>query len=126
MLNEIEKLLQIYRDELSEITAFTAESKHTDEETLREVRKLNILITALEAQQADMWIPVTSGKLPEIGINVKLTWRVHDIFEHTNEDETEIAYRSVHYPYDWTLSRSNQRINVTAWKPLDEPWKEEQ
>lgn len=87
---------------------------------------LDAAITALEAQKDDMWIPISSGKLPELGINVKVTWRTHDIFEHTNEDETEIAYRSINYPYDWTLSRSNQRINVIAWKPLDEPWKEEQ
>ncbi|MDF2804438.1 MAG: hypothetical protein K0S61_4343 [Anaerocolumna sp.] len=83
-------------------------------------------ITALEAHQADRWIPVTSGRLPELGLNVKVTWRTHDVFEHTNEDETEIAYRNVNFPHDWTLSRSNQRVNVVAWKSLDEPWEEEQ
>lgn len=155
MNKEIEKLLQIYQDELAEMTAFTAESKHTDEETLREVRKLKILITALEAQKADRWIPITE-RFPKCEEEVEITverrcdnktytftcravyedgnmWSEDSAFCWDNFDNMEYDEEKDDYkvPEGWFESVSYTEEShiiddfVLAWKPINKPWTKE-
>lgn len=99
--------------------------------------------TALEVSQADMWIPITSGKLPEVK---EVT---EDIFDPVTLAVVDTKYRMVSdlvlvtvrdYEKDdvfvcdditvdgkWcNFDDGNGVYEVIAWKPLPAPYKEEQ
>jgi hypothetical protein len=86
----------------------------------------DLAITALEAQQADAWIPVSSGLLPECDDDVRVTYKTYDPWENKYEYQVGIGYRRRNFPDEWMLTgRGANVINVIAWKPIDEPWKED-
>lgn len=86
---------------------------------------LDAAITALEAQQADRWIPVTNGSIPEVNDG---DWAVFVIPGMFNAGTTRITARyfkehGIKHEDGWTDNRVKK---ATHWMPLSELWKEEQ
>lgn len=76
-----------------------------------------LAITALEAQQADRWIPISSGKLPD---------------RELNQPKRVLITTSSGYVYEAGYIGNNifcmegNPIDVIAWQDMPERWKEEQ
>lgn len=85
-------------------------------------KALDLAISALEAQQADRWIPVTKETNPKESDIYLVT------FEENGKRYVERFYYSEFsgwmMPVKW---QDKGRIDkMIAWKPLPEPYKEEQ
>ncbi len=78
---------------------------------------INTAITALEAQQADRWIPITSGVLPEDRGYPPV------ICCNTEDKWTDAAFVSTHGHF---INCEGVIIHPTHWKPLPISFKEEQ
>lgn len=95
---------------------------------------LETAISALEAQQADRWIPVTE-RLPEEYGTYMVAWRPvwyspEDVKKRTKSNDTHF-YEMLEYDPDeddgWIESiKQCNEYDILAWKPLPEPYKEEQ
>lgn len=87
-------------------------------ETNEFIKARNLAIAALEAQQADMWIPITEDEstYPESFTEVIFT-------------DGDCIYIGCCDPdYEWSSTNQEDSIQieaVTAWKPLPTPYKEE-
>lgn len=81
----------------------------------KQISIINV-IAALEAQQADMWIPVTES-LPEIGSDYLVTMQQDNVF-HGKPFVNWASYDGNFYDsIDGTIFD-----NVIAWRPLTEPY----
>lgn len=87
---------------------------------------LNLAISVLEAQQADMWIPMSSGKLSDsIGETVLLTVKTDRGISHGN-GSIDIAYlRNNEKRIFYGTTEQYSFDDVIAWKLLPTPYKEE-
>ncbi len=120
MNKEIERLLQSLRDERAEIHVYSQTSKHVDDDMVSDINRLNILITALEAQKDDMWIPVTE-RLPEETGHYKVTVK----YKRDGTTQTEkMFFMGKEFGLMKWKNDYERYCDVTAWKPLDEPYEE--
>lgn len=156
-MNDIEKAIVYCQDEVSK---FPNNFKDFDDSDRNRYKILQTILSVLEAQQADTWIPVASGKYPDINKDVQVTFREFAewsnkylygickaiyISEHSIKtedmgwydcesvevyDEEEDVYyveggwyEVIENWSDYTHVYINRE--VIAWKPLDEPWKED-
>ena len=115
-------------------------------------RETGLLLTALEHQLIDMWIPVTE-KLPDkYGLYVVSVYYSEWICDYGTDDETykksenvvlTAEYcKSMNGNHKWILHEADGEITVNgnekvfndlsywstyikAWRPLPEPWKED-
>ena len=81
---------------------------------------LNQVISALEKQEEDRWIPVTD-RLPEKDCECRVTeGDFKSVFDcHWNNHKKQFEVWS-HYQDDYLPI-----TNATAWKPIEEPYTEE-
>lgn len=77
---------------------------------------LDDAITALEAQQADMWIPVTE-RMPS---------KAEEVIACSKEGIIVMGYIKQGINRVICSNLPFVTYDIVAWKPLDEPWKEEQ
>lgn len=117
-MNEIEKAIDCLKGNLG---GFEQLLKSQPDSPVRgnienQIDSLKTAITALEAQQADRWIPVTKrlpedrGYPPVICCNVEDDWT-----------DAAIVSENGHF-----INCEGEIIRPTHWIPLPEPWKEEQ
>lgn len=85
----------------------------------------NRAITALEAQQADMWIPISSGIVPETNDGDWAVFVIPGIFTTGSTRITARYFKGhgIKQEDGWT---DKQVAKATHWMPLTTPWKEEQ
>ena len=82
---------------------------------------INLAISALEKQEANRWIPVTE-RLPEKDCKCRVTEgdfkSVIDCCWNNHEKQFEV----------WSYYYADYApiVNVTAWKPIEEPYTEEE
>ena len=116
-MNEIEKAIE----ELKE--------QYANDECVIGADTICLAITALEAQKADMWVMV-SERLPdcEHGYESKEV-----LYQLKNTGTIESGYycsggklRDRYFRHLRDSSEGVDISDVVAWKPLPEPWKEEQ
>lgn len=94
--------------------------KHWDGHTEKDVTRL-LSLPALKKQDADRWIPVTE-RLPKEDCSCRVTERdfksVFDCYwsNHKKQFEVWSNYNDCYVPI----------TNVTAWKPIEEPYTEEE
>jgi hypothetical protein len=81
-----------------------------------EVEAAKLAITALEAQQADIWIPISSGKLPD---------KEGDYLVYDENKQITIEYFYKSKDTGWSNPYFTTDYDVIAWKPIA-PYKEEQ
>lgn len=75
-----------------------------------------------EPAKADNWIPVSSGKYPEDGEHVQVTF----LSLRTGEPMChEFAYRDKGI-WRWVEDDYEAEVTITAWKPAGEPYREEE
>lgn len=77
----------------------------------------------VEPAKATDWIPVGSGKYPEDGEVVQITYR--DWLNKRNPLCNLMAFRRNGYWY-WAEHGDIIRTEITAWKPIGEPYREEE
>lgn len=79
------------------------------------------VLTALEAQQADRWIPITEN-LPTNCQRLIVCNKSGNMYlsRFRNNEFVDIEYNPFNTCQENTISE------VNAWKPIGEPWKEEQ
>lgn len=116
MNKEIEMALRYFKER--KMMCLTDSTQHYED----------LAISALEAQQADTWIPVSSGRTPEIPQN----WiddgfnRVAILATSDGEDMSVIRWYDIEVNYFFKDYDSLESVDygISAWKTLDEPWKE--
>lgn len=79
-------------------------------------RALDLAISALEKQEQDRWIPVTE-RLPEYGQVVMWCNENGSVFS------SAITYKRGD---DWAIGKRHRYKSVLAWRPLPEPYTEEE
>lgn len=91
---------------------------------------LELAISALEAQQADRWITVSSGRLPECEYGYESK---NVLYQLKNTGTIESGYygsggklRDRYFRHLRDSSEGVDISDVIAWKNMPEPWKEEQ
>lgn len=110
-MNEIEKAIETLMD-FSKCVRVKADGAYSTNDF---VEARDLAISALKAQQADAWIPL-SKKLPEDGKKLLVSIG-NEVYRATRHE----GWWYVYYPQGQKLVS-----HVDAWKPLPEPWKEEQ
>jgi hypothetical protein len=94
---------------------------------------LDMAISALEKQEADRWIPVTE-RLPEEYGEYRITWKTSSDpgkrFIGDAEYEPGFEWDDAHDRFfgEWLLEdyvKAYPDVEVTAWKPIGEPYTEE-
>jgi guanyl-specific ribonuclease Sa len=118
MNKEIEKAIE----ELKSLKGICLYAEAGQQPTLAAIelaKVYDLSITALEAQQADKWIPISSGRIPDEYTQVYVTTSTggpFHLFYSNNE------YRFGNYSGDPIIG------TVIAWMPfyIPKPWKEEQ
>ena len=93
-----------------------------------------IAIAALEKQEQDRWIPVTE-RLPEEYGEYRITWKTSSDpgkrFIGDAEYEPGFEWDDAHDRFfgEWLLEdyvKAYPDVEVTAWKPIGEPYAEEE
>lgn len=87
------------------------------------IKACELAISALEAQQADAWIPVSPGNMPDDRTEVDVTIR-----EKANEVGGYRYYTSTAWMQDgtWVFKQNQYEPVIIAWKHRTGPWNEEQ
>jgi hypothetical protein len=123
MNKEIEKAIEILITEKKRqydlLDSIPTKSRERAKDICNMIKACEFAITALEAQQADMWIPV-SERLPNKAGTYICTVKWEDNSYGTYPVWWHNGIRTDRI---WDLDGNN--VNVIAWKTLDEPWKEE-
>ena len=97
-------------------------------------KALDMAISALEKQEADMWIPVTE-RLPEEYGEYRITWKTSSNpgkrFSGDAEYEPGFEWDDDHdrFKGEWLLEdyiKIYPNVEVIAWKPIGEPYTEEE
>ena len=96
-------------------------------------KALDMAISALEKQEQDRWIPVTE-RLPEEYGEYRITWKTSRSEKRLIADaeyEPENEYDAVNREFigKWLLEddiRYYPNVEVIAWKPIEEPYTEEE
>ena len=100
----------------------------------KEKEAIDLAISALEKQEADRWIPVTE-RLPEEYGEYRITWKTSSDpgkrFIGDAEYEPGLEWDDAHDRFfgEWLLEdyvKAYPDVEVTAWKPIGEPYKEEE
>ena len=95
---------------------------------------LDMAISALEKQEQDRWIPVTE-RLPEEYGEYRITWKTSSDpgkrFIGDAEYEPGLEWDDAHDRFfgEWLLEdyvKAYPDVEVTAWKPIGEPYTEEE
>jgi len=106
----------------------------TDKEPHPETDALTLAISALEKQEQDRWIPVTE-RLPEKYGEYRITWKTSSDpgkrFIGDAEYEPGFEWDDAHDRFfgEWLLEdyvKAYPDVEVTAWKPIGEPYTEEE
>jgi hypothetical protein len=118
---EIEKAIEQLKS-LKEICLY-GEDGHEPPLVAIELSKVyDLAITALEAQKDDAWIPVTE-RLPEETGHYKVTVK----YKRDGTTQTEkMLFMGKEFGLMKWKNDYERYCDVTAWKPLDEPYEEEQ
>ena len=97
-------------------------------------RAVDIAISALEKQEQDRWIPCKE-RLPEEYGEYRITWKTSSDpgkrFIGDAEYEPGLEWDDAHDRFfgEWLLEdyvKAYPDVEVTAWKPLPEPYTEEE
>lgn len=92
---------------------------------------INLAISALEKQEQDRWIPC-SERLPETSSTKLVTFESGEIgMAYIVKSETiyggRLRFPVAHRTNFWNISEEdNEEGSVVAWRPLPEPYKEEE
>ena len=113
----IEKALQLL-PQMRDSQWVTAVGQVTAIYTDEAKEAFNMAISALEKQEQDRWIPVTE-RLPELDTDVLITDQYGNVWQATYVDWCGIE-RFVSAEESITLE------DVIAWRPLPEPYTEEE
>ena len=112
----------------------TALGKKTALYTDEAKEAFNMAISALEKQEQDRWIPVTD-RLPEEYGEYRITWKTSSDpgkrFIGDAEYEPGYEWDNDHdrFKGEWLLEdyiKIYPNVEVIAWKPLEEPYTEEE
>ena len=105
VIERLQRIRNFYRDTIEDYTA---------------VEAVDMAISALKKQEEDRWIPVTD-RLPEEDCSCRVTeGDFKSVFDcswsnHQKQFEVWSYYNDCYMPI----------TNVTAWKPIEEPYTEE-
>lgn len=128
-MNEIEKAIEILITEKKRqydlLDAIPPKSRDRAIDIYNMIKACEFAIAALEAQQVDRWIPITSGRLPEEKIN-PLTgdYCEYECTADFGEAGIDIRYYKFGRGH-WYVNGDCLDKYVTAWRVRPEPWKKE-
>ena len=114
-MNNIE-ILQALNGEIQDPLHWTKDEQN---------KAITAAISALEAQQDDMWIPISIDKPPKVNDGDWAVFIVPNYFGTMGNKITARYFKEqgIKHEEGWTDKRVGR---ATHWMPLPEPWKEEQ
>ena len=131
---EIKEAIKIIKRLIESVELVYKSNPLTDKEPHPETDALTLAISALEKQERDRWIPVTE-RLPEEYGEYRITWKTSSDpgsrFIGDAEYEPGFEWDDAHDRFfgEWLLEdyvKAYPDVEVTAWKPIGEPYTEEE